>query len=481
MPDKTKIQPRDLTNEALLGMLSNTVVLSAISSMAKALPAYIDDAERDFGLDIYERMKREPALSSSLAAIKYAVLSEGVRFVNSVDAPSAYNPSAEEVARHNRGEELRVFIEDALDNLQQPIEEILEEMLDYLPFGHQVAEQVYEAQGSKYVLSKLRVKPRRGYAFVVDNYLELQGLVGSKNGRSVMLTASEVKPEDIIPRSKFWIISNSPVCGDPRGCSVLRPAYNAWYLKQQTWPQYLKYLAQFGTPSIAGKLPENAGSVELVDSAGNPVTDIDGNPLTKSAATVMLEQLINFANGTAIVLDHGAEIDLIQSEGDGSAYTNAVNLYDKQMVMSVIVAVRATLEAEHGSKADSGTAQDILGQFAQFVRRRVEMTFYRDVIVPLVRYNFGDDAVELAPYMSLSDVAREDVVAVGNMIASLAREGLIHHSQYQAIDAKLGLPERDYEAQLSELEAQQQQSKMLDGLMPMDGIGGNTEDDAEQE
>ncbi len=84
-------------------------------------------------------------------------------------------------------------------------------------------------------------------------------------------------------------------------------------------------------------------------------------------------------------------------------------------------------------------------------------------IVPLVRYNWGDDAAaELCPYITLSDVAPEDVVAVGNMIANLARQpGLIHPSQYPGIDQKLGLPERDFASQMAEMNAANQRAQEI--------------------
>lgn len=460
----------DITREMLLGILANHTLLAAISAMVKALPAYIDDAERDFGLDIYDRMLKDPALSSSLLAIKVLVLSEGPRFLNRVQAPSMHKPDPGQEKKYQQGEEMRLFIERMCDGLQAPLEDILEEMLDFMPYGHKVAEKVYGAEGGKLVLKKLRVKPRGAYSFVVNQYVDFLGLVGAGAGRST-LVASDVKEEDIIPREKFFVLSYASRGGDPRGTSILRPAYNSWYLKQQTWPQYLKFLSQFGTPSIAGFLPPNSGEVELVDSQGNVLTDDEGCAVTKSAAEIMLQQLVNFQNGTAIVLDHDTKLDLIQSDGDGGAYIKAFDLYDRQMVRAVLIAVRATMEAEHGSKADSGTAQDIVSEFAQFIQRRVEVAFYRDVILPTIRYNFGDEAAEeMSPFMSLSDVAREDVVAMGNMIANLARADMIHPSQYPGIDAKLNLPERDYEAQTEEMQADRESARerdqMLKGLLP---------------
>jgi hypothetical protein len=194
-----------------------------------------------------------------------------------------------------------------------------------------------------------------------------------------------------------------------------------------------------------------------------------------SAADALLQKLIAWTNGTAIALEHGTELQLIESKGDGEAYIKAIDLYDRQMTQAVLIAIRATMEAQHGSKADSETAQDLLGAFAQLLKRKIEAAIYRDCLLPLVRYNWGEEAAgELCPFLSLSDVAREDVVDIGNMIANLARakEGMIDDSQLPGIDSKLGLPERDFAAQMAARTEQRQREREIDhnafgvGVMP---------------
>lgn len=216
---------------------------------------------------------------------------------------------------------------------------------------------------------------------------------------------------------------------------------------------YLKFLAQFGTPSMWAELPEDAGDVELQNMDGTPQTDDEGNVLAMTAAEALLQKMISFANGTAMVVENGTQISLIEPKGDGKAFLDAVDCFDRQMTKAVLIVIRATMESQYGSKADSETAQDILGNIVQDIRRTVEVGFFRDVINPIVRFNYGDAAAdgELCPAMSLSEVAQENIVETGNMIANLARSEMIHPSQYPGIDNMLGLPERDFEAQMLEI------------------------------
>jgi hypothetical protein len=472
MADKGKTQLQ-LKEELLWGM-SAFGYAGWLGVYLQSLPQYVDDAQRDFGFDIYERMLKDPAVFSSMQTIKIGILSQGARFIAPADALPSFRDDPEAQARYERAEEIRSFIESICMNLQQPLEDILGEMLDALSFGYSVAEKTYEARGSKLVLKSLKPKPRRNFAFAVDRYTNLAGLVGTTDKSSGLMPSllSNVDEESVIPRDKFMILTHAGKGCDPRGSSILRIAYNAWYLKQQVWPFYLKYLAQFGSPSLVGKTPEDAADIEVVDAQGNVVKNDDGTPQVLTAEQAMLQQLLAFSNGTAIVLPHGSEFDTVESQGDGSAFTNAIDVLDRQIARAILIAIRATMEAQHGSKADSETSQDILADYTKMIQRSLEVAFYRDVIYPTVVMNFGQEAADdVCPYMSLSNVAREDIVETGNMIANLARANVVHPSQYPGIDAMLNLPERDFESQMEEMAADKDQAAMLQGLLA--GAGDN--------
>ncbi|MEN6583041.1 MAG: hypothetical protein ABFD54_11375 [Armatimonadota bacterium] len=471
MPDsQSKTRAANLNRELVLGAMANYSFQTFLGQYLRSLPQYVDDVERDFGHDIYERMLHDAAVGSSVGQITISVLSGGVRFLSRVQAPPVYRDDPEAQAKYTRAEDVRLTIENTCNHLQQPLEDILEDMLEALPYGHAVAEQIYETRNNKLVLTKLRVKPRNAYAFVVDQFMDIKGLIASKSTNAGM---PSLVTSDVIPREKFFVFTFASSKGDPRGHSILRRAYNPWYLKQQVWPQYLKYLAQFGTPSLIGILPPDAADAELVDANGNVVVDSEtGVPVTLGAADTMLSKLIQISNGTAGVFENGSTVNPIEVAGDGSAYTKGIDLFDRQITRAIMLAVRAAMESEHSSKADSETAQDTVGDYVQYIRRKLEVAFYRDVIVPFVRYNYGDEVADsdLCPYLSLSDVAKEDVVEVGNMIANIARSrpDMIHTSQLPGIDAKLGLPERDFETQMDEEAEKRDQAQMLNGLLADD-------------
>lgn len=480
MPPAT-VKQTDLQNELLLGALVTNGFNRFLGEYFQSLPPYVDDVERDFGADIYDRMMNDAAVGSSIQALKTEALSAGVRFLCPIDRPSVAKPDPEKQKVYDRAEEIRGAVEHMMDRLQQPIEDILEEMLDCLAYGHKLAEQTYEPRDGLMALTKLRVKPRAAYGLVVDQWMNVQGCMAGRVSQTV------VNETDIVPRSKFWLLSGGTKDGDPRGRSMLRAAYNPWYLKMQCWPMYLKHLAQFGTPSIWAELPESAGNAEVLAADGTVTLDAQGNPAQITAAEALLSKLINFANGTAIAVENGTKLNKLEINGDGGAYIRAIDLFDRQITRAVLIAIRTVMESEHGSKADSGTAENVVGKVAQWIRRRVEIGIFRDVLKPLVRMNWGDEAAEeMCPVLALSDIGQEDQIEFANAVANLARASYLHDSQKPGIDAKLGLPERDYEAEMADKAEQklvedERRAEMDRMLNPASGDGEQNQSPSRQE
>lgn len=426
----------------------------------QSLPRHVDDIERDFGADIYEKMMHDSAVSSAVNSLKTKVMASGVRLTGRVSQPAAFNEDAKAQAAFDRSEAIRGEVEDMLDGLQQPIEAILMEMMDCMVFGHMLAEKVYEPRNGKLWLTTLRTKPRTRYAFVVDVFMGLKGVVPAE--RALGTFSEEDAKTAIIPREKLFLLSFGAKGGDPRGQSALRAAYNPWHFEQKIWPDYLKYIKQFATPSLVGELPENAQNVATGQVDG------DGNPITISPITAMVQTLSQFQNGAVLAIPYGAKVTPIEARGEGQTFINAFNFNDRRIAQAIIMNARSIMEAEHGSKADSDSSQDVVEALIGYLKRMVETAFYRDVIFPTVAYNYGEaEARRYAPVLTLADVQQEDMVKYMQAIADLQSSGYLDESQYPGTDAKMNLPERDMEA----MRERRAQPSMLDfaALPPVEG------------
>lgn len=456
-----------------------------LSQYIRSLPHYVDDLSRDYGGDIYDRMLLDPQCSSAVRLLKEEALSAGVRLEPAVmrdqqewqmdepgltqnlparDLGGRFVPGSrdgkndEEEAKKlaeeaELAEEITDFCEQNLLHLDRPFVEVLFEMLDAVAVGNKVAEQVYEmrhddGEPPRLWLKALKVKPRTATAFVMDPYMNLVGLLGMIPGQAYpVLTGSVVADPRQIPnllaRDKFAIFTWGSQHNDPRGTSLLRQVYNPWYLKMQTWGEYARYLVKFAGPSLVGYTAPNAQPVPPTDALGNP---IPGQPLVYPE-TAMLNALLNFVNGCAVVFPSGAKVDPMTMSGDGGAYRNAIELFDKQITKGILCQTLATDVGNNMARAASQTHQDVLDIIVLHVKTLLAAMIYKDVLFNLVKYNWGEKvARRLTPVPHLAAIQQHNWAKDASAVAALVTSQYLDHSQFAEMDARLGLPKRSAQA-----------------------------------
>jgi phage gp29-like protein len=185
-----------------------------------------------------------------------------------------------------------------------------------------------------------------------------------------------------------------------------------------------------------------------------PVYDDPTSPTPTSYKDPVLhtvEQLQNLRNGSV-----GAGVDtpltVIAPQNVGEAFQAGVDLFNREIATGILATTRATQEAEHGSRADSTTAQDVVGLLVAYIRGWLAATVRADVLAPLVLRNFGPDALALLPVVHLAKTEQQDFATDANAVAQLERAGYLAPSQKPQIDARLGLPVRTPEETVLEAE-----------------------------
>ena len=401
-----------------------------------ALPWPFDDLTEDFGEDVYDRMYLDPQAAACLNVLRAGTIEEGVQ----LSPPEAV--AAADADGHDRAREIVAFCRSVLEDLETPLDDVLWDMLAAMRNGSRVAEQVYDAQQleqrGRLVLRALKVKPHQATAFVVDPFMNVVGLQvlapaqPADDGATPADGATRPR-NPVIDRAKFAVLTFRPENGDPRGTSIYRPAYAPWWAKMQVWPEYLKYLARFASPSLWGTTGEKA--TEIV------IRNTDGSTIKKSAVEVLFETLLAFHNGTVAAFPYGTQLKALEAVGDGAPFLNAFTRADQQITVAILHQTRATMEAQFGSRADSESGQDVLDTIVRQCKRALCRMLRTDVLRPLVAYNYGEEeAATLTPVPSLGSVERRDVAKMATAIAALAKQGLIFPSQLPGIYAQLNLP-----------------------------------------
>lgn len=412
----------------------------------RALPQTIDDAERDFGEDIYDRMANDAILGGAEVYLKVLVLSVDLRVAPAIEEPRPHEPAhrhAEFAEAKAAADFCQAFL-DRLSHTDRPIRNTLWEMMDAVRKGHRLAEIDAEVAEDgilkgRLVPKSIRPKPRRNYAFVLDEYNTFRGVIAVVPGVSIALRNGIVYGLEEIPNaiapSKLMVLTIGGKDGDPRGQSWFRRAYDPWYRKQIVKPEAVKTAVQFGGGMITAIAPEDINQVNVQDPITGKTVHI------QQAIQSILQQL---SNGGTATFPGGTKIDVHRPDSDGSYFEDFFDRCDREMVTTFLLSGRSMLEARHGSKADSGASQDVIDDLVQFMRHELcEMVRLR-LFRPFVEMNFGAMfADRFTPRATMLRMSRPDFAANATAVAALKTAGYLDPSQLVDIDREiLGLPER---------------------------------------
>jgi hypothetical protein len=398
------------------------------------------------GINLWRQMLCDPKCSSAVTLLRDAAIADGIQLAPTTLRPMGVSKKSESDSRDpKKCQIITDFCKwSTFDHLETAIEHSVWEFLEGVAFGNKLSEIVCDfVEGGEYAgklaWSELRAKPYGSYAYVVDPFLKVTGIQTMVPFKSQM--DGHVEPHSgelvIVDKRKFLIFSFNTFDSDPRGVSCLRPAYQWWNLKSQLLPYLSKYIQQFASPSLVGKVPENASDREKRDSNGNV---IPGQFV--SATQDLFDQIVNFQGGTALALPFGTELEPLQVAGNGDVFDKVIDLCDRQITAAILGQTRATEEARFGSKADSGTGKDILGLVVQRVKSQM-CSAIRQGLHTLVELNWGKEDADLyTPYVEAGNHDREDRAAYWVAASNLARSGYLSMSQLPMLDAKLGLPAR---------------------------------------
>jgi len=434
----------------------------------RTLPQWTDDIGRDFGNDIHDRMLLDPQVFKCLNDLRVGILENGYQIQPVEDAKDATkrSPRVGKAARQSspRATEIADFCRRVLDNLDRPFDDVLFEMLNAMAFGNKMAELVYDIKDSgslkgKLVLRDIRPKDRNEVAFVVDSFNNILGVMGFIPGVAwpVMPLSIMTNPEkmpNILPREKFAILSHRMQNGDPRGSSILRPAYNGWWLKMQTWGEILKWAVQSAGSSLVGVLPEKAIPVQLFDAQGNPM----GDPIEPADAMMMALQAVQ--NGSVSVFPYGSGVlPLPVNHESGKAFVELIRCYNGEIANAILGQTLATEEGEHMARAASDNHADVMSQIKLSERTMLCAFIRREILRPLVKYNYPD-AEELVPSVTMGATDADDFA---DDLTALTTAGYtVDESQFEALDDLIGMPKRadDWQERKAQADAEKLKAKI---------------------
>jgi hypothetical protein len=416
-----------MTDERLIRpAVRRRAVLAAAAEKLAHLPPGFDDLSSEMGLKVYQEMRRDPAVSAAFEVLKGVILNTTFK----VERKS--KPRSEEMAQM-----LADFCDAALSEAEVPLPLVLDEALDALAIGAQPCEIIWRVgswEGQlRLMIQSIEAKPREDVGLVVDEFGRLVGYTARKDG-GLSVQVGSVDEAELLPLEKFFCLREK--------ASVIRPAFNAFHLKTKVIPELFRQLVNFAQGKYVGFMPEDS----------NTPSTIPNEPGSQEALQTpeqqMLETLAGLSGGEAAVFAAGSQV--IIDHGDaaaGRAFIEALDWCDKQAAMGVLALAQAMVEAQHSSKASSETAFQGLIMLNQRRREKLANEITRQILRPLVRLNFGEEALVDAPVMAVERDVMAERAFLMDAVARLFASGFIHSSQQARLDSDLGLPERDLEAE----------------------------------
>lgn len=399
-----------------------------LRGMREALSPAIDDVTRDYGDDVYDRMSNDATVAACTNTLKASIIDEGLAFT-----PAVTNKDQD---GYELAVELADYTERTFDSLASSTHSFLWSMLDSLVYGSRIAELIWEDAevGGRKRLQLRDINPlsRNDISFVVNPSRQV---IGFARRSASMFGTTSVDLADIMPREKFAYLTNRPRENDPRGTSVYRPAYKPWWLKQQIPTEYLKYLVQFANPGLAGFTAPESNNIDVLDSLGNVLYSI-------TPEEAMVQSLEDYRNGAVLAFRGGSTIQVISSTGEGRAHLAALDKCEREITTAILGQTLTTMEAEHQSRAASQVHQSVLDTMIRQARSSMVRMIERQVVRPIVAYNYDPKALALMPRLSIRKTDSRDWAAKVTAVAALSKSGYLDPSQYAYIDQELGLPPR---------------------------------------
>lgn len=422
----------DGKNIAVTGDLSRPYIaanINAYLAMLTALPHAFDDLTRQFGVEIYDQMLTDSEVAASLDVIVFAsVPTEPI-----VDA--AMSPDDQE---YDMAVLVADFISDMVNGFSTSLQDILRTLVrQALAFGTAIGELIYETTEDAWLISDVRITDISQWSLIVDGFNQVHGiapvnLFNRWPPGAIMPVSEGQELQNVIPRSKALLLAWQPQKGDPRGNSLLRPAYAAWWAKQQILNEMVTWFARFAQPSIWGTTSEGAQDI--------CTTNPDGSQTVERPTDQLLAALMQFRNASAIALPYGSQVNTISVGESGGIFLAALDWADNSIRRAILKQHLATGEGQHQARAAAEVHQDILGLMILTVRNWIADQVRRDIFRPIVLANFGDDAERFIPHLDLGDGDGFPISAME--AAQLAAVGWFTDDQMAIMDKRLGLPIR---------------------------------------
>lgn len=401
-------------------------------------------ARKKGGLKIYDKMRLDDEVKSSLSLKKYAVIAPGWDI-----QPAIQNDK--------ESEEIADFVKYTFEKMNGTVTGAIKEILTALDYGYSITEIVWKIfEEGKYEgkigIDALKTKKPHHYEFDLDDYSNIK-----PNGLVQILLGGPKQ----LPINKFILYSYRKEFGNWYGTSDLREAYRPWWSKDNIIKFWNIYLERFGSPLARGRYKTN-------------------DPTALANLKTILD---NLQSKTSIAYREGDfDIDLLEAQRRSTGdYSKAIEYYDRAISRSILIPDRVKSSGEKGSYGQSKTHFDIFLWIVQTLRKDIEeIVMGEQLIRRLVNYNFQN--VTEYPKLKFNPLTEDQKVGLTKAFSEAVSKGAVTSTfeDENHIRKALSFPEKEKE----DIEPSQEPGQ--DGQKPIEPKGkapepGPDEDEIEDD
>jgi len=302
------------------------------------------------------------------------------------------------------------FVRDALLGIDN-FEEALTDLLDAVGKGFSVSEIIWEVKAGRVMPRALKKRAQKRFTF-----LSAEGV--SEDLR--LLTEGEPVYGVPLPAAKFAVHVYRAGADMPEKGGLLRVLSWIYLFKNYAMKDWVSFCEVFGMPLRLGVYTPAA---------------------SKEDREALLDAVTHLGSDAAGVISESTRIEFVESAKNGGEgpYGKLIELLNREMSKAVLGQTLTTDVSGSGSYAAGVVHQGVRLDIARADARALERTVNRDLIRPLVMFNFGPDVP--APRLRFQMEPPEDLTALAERDRLLSEIGLKLPEKY--LRDKYNIPQAD--------------------------------------
>lgn len=301
-----------------------------------------------------------------------------------------------------RDQEIAKFVGDILYNLQD-FEDAMLDLLDAIGKGFAVSEIMWAIENGKAV--PVALKWRHQKKFCYDDLDNLR-----------LLTEENMSTGVEIPPNKFVINKYRARSGHASRAGVYRVCLWMYLFKNYTVKDWIAFAEVYGMPIRLGKYEQGTN---------------------KEDKDALLQAVLQIGSDAAGIISKGTEIEFVQAvKQDGDVFKSLAQFCNTEMSKAILGQTLSSDIGDSGSYAASKTHAEVRQDILESDCKGLSKTIRRDLIRPLVLFNFGDDS--RLPYIKYHFEKPEDQEKEAKKYETLARIGLPLATEH--LYEKFGIP-----------------------------------------